>query len=797
MGVCLCIDLNSEILKILADCCSVSALVLTDTCGEYDSINTAESCYITADILGDLIAEDLVGQLCALVAFLCCLCDVTVIGGNTGNTKHTGLLVEKIGHLLGSKAFLLSDEGYNRRIESTGTGTHHEAVQRSQTHAGINALTVLDSSDGRTVAKMAGDDLCAFRILCSAEKLKAACGNISVACAVCAVAAYLIFFIIFPGNRENICLGGHGAVEGSIEYDDLGSVLTEGVDGSSDTLNVCRIVERCKRAQLCNVLYDLLIYKAAFAKDSAALNYTVTDCGNLCKIIDDLALALSESLLDKCECLSVVAAFLLYLKASAVGKLMSDKGSADSYTLAVALCKYGLIVHIDELILKRAAACIDYENFHCDLLLVIDFANCYYDSTVFCFFQVIIAFLSILLSFLEGNVHMKVAGVVAEYNPFHKGHEYQLERTRSDFGATHIAVCMSGSFTQRGDCACLSKFARAKAAVQCGADLVLELSLPWAVSPAGRFAAGSVNIFDALGCVDMLSFGSECGDTEQLLKTVNAVRSLDDRLFDSVRGGGSLAAARYELVAAEYGEETASPLKNPNDTLAVEYMLASSKLCKPIPCYAVERTGAGHDCGEISCGFASASLLRTMLSGDGWQDFVPDASREIITEEIKEGHAPADINRLGTAVLAKLRTLTASDYVNLFEVSEGLENRIVNAVRSASSLTELYDTIKTKRYSHSRIRRIILSAFLGVNREMTAGLPPYIRILAMNERGREIISAARPILPIVARYADTKNLPEYAQKIFELECRATDLWALSLPSPAPCGIDCTSKLIVM
>ncbi len=621
--------------------------------------------------------------------------------------------------------------------------------------------------------------------------------RLSVAGVVCAVASYLVLFIILPGNGENICLGGHGAVEGCIEYDDLGSVLAEGVDRCSDTLNVCRIVERCESAKLCDILYNLLIYETAFAEDSTALNNTVTDCGNLCKIVDNLALALSESLLDKCECLSVVAAFLLYLKASAVGKLMCDKGSADSYTLAVALCKYGLIVHIDELILKRATACIDYENFHCDLLLVIDFANCYYDSTVFCFFQVIIAFLSILLSFLEGNVHMKVAGVVAEYNPFHKGHEYQLAKTRSELGATHIAVCMSGSFTQRGDCACLSKFARAKAAVQCGADLVLELPVPWAVAPAGRFAAGAVNIFDALGCVDMLSFGSECGDTNRLQKTVNAVNELSDRLFDSVKGGGSLAAARYEMVADEYGEELAAPLKNPNDTLGVEYMLAVSKLCKPIPCCAVTRIGVGHDCSEISEGFASASLLRTMLSGDGWQAYVPAASRDIIAKEINKGRAPADINRLGIAVLSKLRTMSALEYVNLFEVSEGLENRIASAVRSAASLTELYDTIKTKRYSHSRIRRIILSSFLSVSSELTAGLPPYIRILAMNERGREIVSAAKPSLPIIARFTDTKNLPSCAKEIFELECKATDLWALSLPSPAPCGMDCTSKLIVM
>lgn len=392
---------------------------------------------------------------------------------------------------------------------------------------------------------------------------------------------------------------------------------------------------------------------------------------------------------------------------------------------------------------------------------------------------------------------MKVAGVVAEYNPFHNGHEYQLQKTREDLGASHIVVCMSGSFTQRGDCACISKFARAKAAVQCGADLVLELPVPWAVAPAGRFASGALSILSALGCVDMLSFGSECGDIEKLTAVAKAVESTDSELFSSVKGGGSLAAARYELIASKYGEEFAQPLRNPNDTLAVEYILASHKLCKPIPCNAVVRLGAGHDSDSVDKGFASASYIRAVLRYEDWHDLVPAASKEIIMGERNEWHAPAEMSRLNLAVLAKLRTLDVDDYVNLYEVSEGLENRICNAVRTASTLSELYGLIKTKRYSHSRIRRIITSAFLGIKKEYTASLPPYIRILAMNERGREILSAAKPALPIISRYADVKNLPDFAQEIFDLECRATDLWALSLPSPMPCGLDCTSKLIVV
>ncbi len=392
---------------------------------------------------------------------------------------------------------------------------------------------------------------------------------------------------------------------------------------------------------------------------------------------------------------------------------------------------------------------------------------------------------------------MKIAGVIAEYNPFHKGHEYQLSQTRELFGATHIAVCMSGSFTQRGDCACISKYARAKTAIQCGADLVIELPAPWAVAPAGRFAMGAVSLLNALGCVNMLSFGSESGDIELLNKTADAVVKVEDELYSYFLDGGSLASARFNLIREEFGDEISTPLSRPNDTLAIEYILAVRRLCDKIHCCPISRAGVEHDSAAVQKGFASASLIRTMLNDNSWQEYVPEISKKIIDEELSSEYAPADILKLERAILAKLRTLNPEDYTGLYEVSEGLENRIHSAARHASSLHELYDSIKTKRYSHARIRRIILSAFLGIDGKITAGLPPYISVLAMNERGREILAAAKPTLPIISRYADVKKLSPEAAKVFDLECRATDLWALSLPFPAPCGLDCTSKLIVL
>lgn len=389
---------------------------------------------------------------------------------------------------------------------------------------------------------------------------------------------------------------------------------------------------------------------------------------------------------------------------------------------------------------------------------------------------------------------MKTAAVIAEYNPFHKGHEYQLQKTR-ELGATHVIVIMSGSFTQRGECACLSKFARAKMALLCGADLVLELPLPWAVAPAGRFAAGAMEIIDALRCVDFVAFGSECGDMDALYATSRAVLTVESSLFDLAREGRSLASSRWELVNDAFGEDIAAPLTNPNDTLGVEYILASERLENPIPCRAIKRIGSAHDAPAPEEGFASASYIRSVLADGGWKEYIPEKCIETVTAELEKGRGFASMDNLERAMLAKLRRMDTNEISKLYEASEGLENRVFDKLRLASSLDELYSLIKTKRYAHSRIRRLLLSAFLGIPADLTASLPPYIRILGMNGTGREILAGALPRLPMVTRYSDIKKLDDEAQQTFALECASGDLWALATPKVQPCGIDLTGKFI--
>lgn len=382
---------------------------------------------------------------------------------------------------------------------------------------------------------------------------------------------------------------------------------------------------------------------------------------------------------------------------------------------------------------------------------------------------------------------MKTAAVVAEYNPFHCGHGYQLEKTR-EAGATHIVAIMSGNFVQRGEAAIFDKFTRANAAVKSGADLVVELPLPWAMSTAQNFARGAISLAGALGCVDMLSFGSECEDVAALERVAQTVYSaeFESKLTELLPGCVSYAAAREQAVETLVGEKLASLLSNPNSILAVEYIAAAKKFGFDFEFNAVRRLGDGYNCAVASGdGYASASAIRRLIvSGSDYSSYVPVAYPSDF----------ADASKLDTAVLYALRKMTAEEIALAPDISEGLENRIFEAVKSSCSFDALVENIKTKRYPTARIRRIIMSLLLGIKADHSRGLPPYIRILACNEKGKEILSAAESSLPVVARASQFRQLEGVAKDIFNLECTADDIYALGFSPVRECGADYKVKV---
>ena len=393
---------------------------------------------------------------------------------------------------------------------------------------------------------------------------------------------------------------------------------------------------------------------------------------------------------------------------------------------------------------------------------------------------------------------MKIAATIAEYNPFHLGHEYMLKSVKS-LGFDGVVAVMSGNFVQRGDCAVCDKRARAKAALQNGADLVVELPVPFATASAERFAYGAAEIIKGMGCVDAIAFGSESGDARIIEKAAKIISGdLSEAIKPYLSEGMTFAAARQKAVES-IDKEAAELLQNPNDTLAVEYVshLLDSEI-KPI---AIKRIGAAHD-GEVKNGFASASEIRKMIiSGhrNEIKKYMPKSAAEIINEKIEKGLAPADLKSAEGAVLSTLRQMTAKDIAKLPDISEGLENRIISAVRGNTSLDEILEEIKTKRYTLARIRRTLLCAYLGITKDYVFGKVPYIRVIGFNQKGREIMNVMKKTatLPIVSRAKEINALDKRAQDMFILESRTTDLYWLMTPTKMPCGKEMTDSVIII
>ena len=396
---------------------------------------------------------------------------------------------------------------------------------------------------------------------------------------------------------------------------------------------------------------------------------------------------------------------------------------------------------------------------------------------------------------------MKTTGIVAEYNPFHNGHKAHVEACRAN-GATHIVACMSGNFVQRGSVAIMDKRARAAAALRGGVDLVVELPVPFAVATAEVFAKGGVSVLEALGCVDALSFGSECDDLERLMAAAKAVTDpeVDALIKTELSGGVSYPTARAYAVRSVCGADIADVLEGPNNILAVEYLKQLTALGSGMQAEPVLRVGNSHDALTATDEFASASMLRIMLERSDLRafDYMPETTELEFKRMMNVGRAPVRVEESERAILSRLRMLTAEDIRKAPDVSEGLENRIYNAIQSATSLEELYDIVKTKRYTHSRIRRIVTALYLGILPEDRETVP-YIRVLGFNDRGLEVLKAAkeRATLPVITKAAAIAELDENARHTFDLECRATNLYNLATPRILPCGTEYSDEIVML
>lgn len=375
---------------------------------------------------------------------------------------------------------------------------------------------------------------------------------------------------------------------------------------------------------------------------------------------------------------------------------------------------------------------------------------------------------------------MHTIGIIAEYNPFHSGHGYHIEQIRESFGATAPIVCvMSGNWVQRGDAALCDKWTRAAMALSGGVDLVLELPTPWATSSAEQFAHGGVALLQATGVVDTLSFGSESGALPSLQHAATFLSSADYQktLRRYLDQGLSFPLARQQATTEALGD-AADCLKTPNNNLAVEYLRAIHRLGSAIQPATILRQGTAHDSNSATATFASAShLRRELLAGR------PSILQPYLTEEtlaLLDERGFASLGYATRAVFARLRTMYPEDFLALPDSGEGLHNRLYQAALESHTLEDLYAKVKSRRYTHARIRRLVLWAFLGLKKTDRPAAPPYLRVLGMNQRGRDILKEMKQSaqVPILTKSAHAQKLPPEARRLFELEARCTALYDL-------------------
>ncbi len=393
---------------------------------------------------------------------------------------------------------------------------------------------------------------------------------------------------------------------------------------------------------------------------------------------------------------------------------------------------------------------------------------------------------------------MKIAGIVCEYNPFHNGHKYHIEKTRES-GATHIVCAMSGNFVQRGECAIADKWSRAKAAVLSGADLVVEIPTAWACSSAENFARAAIKLLSSLH-IDMLSFGCET-ESPALLNT--AAIAVDSPLVgEEIRAlkcnGATYPAALQKAVSKVFGEETASVLAMPNNTLAVEYIRQKEKIGADFELLAIKRVGSFHnDTAPANDFFSSASAIRKAEKTNGIMPYIPSEMYDELEELEKNGLYPCRTKNADRVIIATLRGMSPSEMQAFVPDESGLAQRIFLKSRSCETVARLIKSVKVKSYTEAAVRRAVMLCFLGIPKELAKKEPPYIKILAANKKGFEILHERQPLLPVITQKAQADKLLPFAKSVYDLECECTDKFSLFSKKIPGCSREQTSPIIVL
>ena len=408
----------------------------------------------------------------------------------------------------------------------------------------------------------------------------------------------------------------------------------------------------------------------------------------------------------------------------------------------------------------------------------------------------------------------RVLGIVAEYNPFHNGHLYHIKESIEQCGANYVVCVISGNFVQRGNTSIIDKWTKTKMALCNGADLVIELPTVYSTSSAENFAEGAIKILDSLGIVDTISFGMEAKDIATLNNIANVLyqepKEYVTMLNHELSKGISFPKARENALMMYLNDikRYANVLTGANNILAIEYLKTLKKLKSQLMPIGVQRQKVLYHDEMIVDDFASATAIRKMIATRQFDDIrkvIPRTSYILLAQELKKGHYVLDLSNFQKEILYILRKMTVQEIKELPDVTEGLENAIKNAADSCNNIIDLVNMIKSKRYTQTRIQRILVYALLGINKKMMEASKktvPYTRILGYTEKGKRLISEImqrNPKLNLVTsvkKFLD-ENKSKTLKDMLQTDIYATNVYTLGYERDSWANLDYTNKIVTI
>ena len=408
----------------------------------------------------------------------------------------------------------------------------------------------------------------------------------------------------------------------------------------------------------------------------------------------------------------------------------------------------------------------------------------------------------------------EVLGIVAEYNPFHNGHLYHIQKTKEMTGAKFVVCVMSGNFVQRGNTSIVDKWTKTQMALVSGIDLVLELPTIYSVSSAESFAQGAMKILDNLGIVDTVSFGTETDDFAALNNIATIIteepKEYVNMLKEELKQGVSFPKAREQALIKYLNDDVRYKdiLNSPNNILGVEYLKALKQLKSKITPIAIKREKVYYNDNVIVDDFASATAIRKLVTNKefaGLLKVVPRVTYETLLKEYEVGNVVLDIQRFEKEIFYTLRRMSVNEIAELPDVSEGLENTIKNAANFCNNIKDFINMVKTKRYTQTRIQRILLFALLGITKkDMQAAkkVVPYARVLGFNEKGKLLLSGISQnnpkmnVITSVKRFMDNNTNKTY-KRMLEIDIFATDVYTLGYRNDSMANLDYTKNMIML